>query len=106
MYLGDRSGADLRSPSSSFCRSLPFALLDLRFATSSPTLSSLSPLLSQVFDIPSIGNQPFEARLEQLNALFPADKEGPVQVVKHELCKGIEDLNEKLAAVQKVDGEG
>ncbi|ORY86746.1 hypothetical protein BCR35DRAFT_289768 [Leucosporidium creatinivorum] len=59
-----------------------------------------------VFDIPSSGNQPFEARLQQLNTLFPADKPGPVQVVKHELCKGIEDLNEKLTAVQKVDGEG
>ena len=59
-----------------------------------------------VFDMPSLGHQPFESRLNQLNTLFPDGSPGPVEVVKHDACQGVEDLNAKLTEIQRVGGEG
>ncbi|KAJ1539952.1 hypothetical protein HK405_012238, partial [Cladochytrium tenue] len=60
-----------------------------------------------VFDAPSLGEQPFEKRLETARAHFASVAGvGHVEVVAHTRCKGAEHLREELAKVEKKGGEG
>ncbi|GAA6058674.1 hypothetical protein JCM10212_004085 [Sporobolomyces blumeae] len=87
-----------------------------------------------VFDTPSWSNLPFETRLATLDRAYPiksleqvelelgppADRgeakdgasvdggtsESPIAVVRHEQCKGLDHLLEKLKRVQALGGEG
>lgn len=86
----------------------------------------------QVFDIPSRGNEPFEARQRFLEQLFPraspstptsssaaevnpaidsgtvSSKEGSgfIRAVEQEKCKGWDHVEERLAQVKRLGGEG
>src|SRR5262245_59435328 len=81
----------------------------------------------QIFDVPSMGDQPFEERIEHLKKTFGpggpyasasvsglssvekiGDKEtnGMVVLVDQELAKSREHVLEKLKEVEKVGGEG
>ncbi|KAF5390955.1 hypothetical protein D9757_003960 [Collybiopsis confluens] len=62
-----------------------------------------------VFDMPSIGTQPFEARVERLKKLFGpggshvSDK---VVVVEQEMAKGRQHVLDKLKEIETLSGEG
>ena len=61
----------------------------------------------QVFDVPSLVDQPFEQRLEWLRK--EVSSKGSmywVSVVKHEVCKSRKHLFEKLDEVCELKGEG
>ncbi|TNY21110.1 DNA ligase/mRNA capping enzyme [Rhodotorula diobovata] len=95
--------------------------------TSGIVRSRLSPrwadLRYMVFDIPSQGSKPFEARLAALDKLFPGanpetvtahsaaelnpkEEGGVVRVVEHEKCDGWEHLLNRLEEVKAKGGEG
>lgn len=64
-------------------------------------------LTYEIFDIPSSGEKPFEARMEELKGLFP--KGGPakqIHVVEHEVCKGTQHVADRLAEIEALGGEG
>jgi len=63
----------------------------------------------QVFDIPSKASDPFEKRLETLDALFGEDgshKCSHVSIVEHVLAKSRDHVLEKLKEIEELGGEG
>ncbi|KAG7086629.1 hypothetical protein E1B28_002571 [Marasmius oreades] len=63
----------------------------------------------QVFDIPSHGNKPFEARIKLLKDLFGENGSHAsehVVVVEHEQAKGRDHVLEKLKEIESLGGEG
>ncbi len=63
-----------------------------------------SQITYQVFDMPITQPIPFEKRLETLEGL--AEKHIGVKLVGQDICEGVEHLYTRLAAVQKLGGEG
>jgi len=59
-----------------------------------------------VFDVPSMGNKPFEERYQHLQDTFAKLKIKWVKVVEHTLCESKEHLLEELEKIQKLKGEG
>ncbi|EAU82651.2 DNA ligase [Coprinopsis cinerea okayama7 len=63
----------------------------------------------QVFDIPSKASDPFEKRLETLDALFGeggSHKCSHVSIVEHVLAKSRDHVLEKLKEIEELGGEG
>lgn len=58
----------------------------------------------QVFDVPSMGDRPFEERMTWLKKKLSGRKW--IKVVEHEECKSREHLFEKLKEVTELKGEG
>ena len=65
-------------------------------------------LTYEVFDMPSIGGQPFEERLAAMIKMFPADgaRAKHVHVVEQTKCEGASHVTDALAAVEALGGEG
>ncbi len=71
--------------------------------------SGSNPVTFQVFDIPSLGNKPFEARLAELKKMFgPGGKWAcrEVEVVEHVKVKDRDHVLEKLKEIEALGGEG
>jgi DNA ligase 1 len=81
-----------------------FSLIPLTYLIASASVSLL-----QVFDIPSMGDKPFEERYDHLKKLFgekgthASDK---VKVVEHEKAKSRQHVLDKLKEVESLGGEG
>lgn len=74
--------------------------------TKQPSSSRWDSVRFCAFDIPSIGDEPFEKRYETLNALATTIPSNVFQVVQHSICKGKLDLDQFLANVVQQEGEG
>jgi len=59
-----------------------------------------------VFDIPSMGNKPFETRHQHLTDLFDKLCIKWVKVVSHTVCQDKDHLMKELSRVQDLEGEG
>jgi len=59
-----------------------------------------------VFDVPSMGDQPFEERYKFVQDYFKKNKVQWVKVVEHTVCKSKEHLMEELQKVTDDKGEG
>ncbi|KAJ3343953.1 hypothetical protein HDU93_005236 [Gonapodya sp. JEL0774] len=60
----------------------------------------------QVFDAPSIGDQPFESRMKVLEELFMKTPIDHVKLVRQTLCTGQSHVLKMLKDVENVGGEG
>lgn len=74
--------------------------------TKQPSSSRWDSVRFCAFDIPSIGNEPFEKRYETLNALAATMPSQVFRVVQHSICNGKPDLDQFLATVVQQGGEG
>ena len=74
-----------------------------------PSLPDLSRPLSQVFDIPSQGDKPFEERMEFLKTLFgPGGSHASdiVHLVEQTLATSRQHVLDQLKEVEALGGEG
>ena len=60
----------------------------------------------EIFDAPSLGNQGFEKRMAVVNEHFDENPSKYVNVLKQEVCKSQEQLDNELKRVQGLGGEG
>lgn len=58
-----------------------------------------------IFDLPASA-APFEARIEQLAAMFSVDAHPHASALEHEACTGVEHLRRRLAEIEASGGEG
>ncbi|KAJ3178142.1 hypothetical protein HK101_010152 [Irineochytrium annulatum] len=60
----------------------------------------------QIFDAPSIGDLPFEKRLEKISEQFQKTPVPHVRLVSHEKCKSVTHVHALLKKVEAKGGEG
>jgi len=58
-----------------------------------------------VFDAPEL-KQPFKDRIKKMKEVFSKIKSPYIGLLEHRICKGRSELNEELAVVQNLGGEG